>query len=524
MDMRTAPVGHYNAAEDLIGRNLARGDKVAFIDARGSYTFGDVSVGVAKTAAGLGSLGLAPGDRVAICAVDSIEFVFSFLGAIKAGLVPIGLNTLFKAKDYEYILADSGAKAAIVSESIAPHFREAGKQIEWTGALIVIGTPHANEIGFSTLLLHGTRADYHPSSAGDIAFWLYSSGSTGRPKGAPHRHYSLVQTAQLFGQDTLGIRESDVVYSGAKLFFAYGLGNALSFPMAVGATAILFPDRVTPAIAVDVVTKHGVTVFCGAPTLYGGILAAGLANQIHGSRLRLCLSAGEGLPSSIGEAWAATTGLEVVDGIGSTEMLHIYISNKPGDVVYGTTGKPVPGYEVRLIDEDGREVAAGEFGELCVRGPTMTPFYWNQPEKTASTFVDGWMRTGDKFVCDTDGRYTHRGRVDDMLKVSGNWVSPTEVESTLLTHDDVLEAAVVGVNDSAGLLKSIAFIVCKPGVVGGDELAARLKEHAKMRLAPYKYPRFIQFVAELPKTATGKVQRHILRDRASSMSVENAQS
>lgn len=518
MESRSAPAGRYNAAEDLIGRNLHRANKTAFIDAAGSHSYDDVSTGAGKFAAGLTNLGIAAGDRIVLCAFDSVEFVYAFLGAIKAGVIPIALNTLFKAKDYAYILTDSSASAAVVSEGLAPAFREAAQQSGWDGKLVVIGNASLNETPFSHMMSRGARTDFSDSTADDIAFWLYSSGSTGRPKGAPHRHASALQTAQLFAQDTLGLVETDIVYSAAKLFFAYGLGNALTFPMSVGATAILFPDRVVPSAAASIVRQHNVTVFSGAPTLYGGILAAGLADGLKASALRLCVSAGEGLPASIAEAWSNATGIEIIDGIGSTEMLHIYISNRPGDVVRGTTGKPVAGYEVKLIDEAGAPVGVGEFGELCVRGPTMTPYYWNQPEKTKSTFVNGWMHTGDKFVCNEAGRYTHCGRVDDMLKVSGNWVSPSEVESALIAHEEVLEAAVVGMLDEAGLVKSVAFIVCKPGVEAGDALAGRLKEHAKSRLAPYKYPRVIEFVSELPKTATGKIQRHVLRERVASRS------
>jgi benzoate-CoA ligase family protein len=363
------------------------------------------------------------------------------------------------------------------------------------------------------LLECGAMQSWHASRADDVAFWLYSSGSTGRPKGAPHRHASLIQTAELFAQRALGVVETDVIFSAAKLFFAYGLGNALTFPMSVGATAILFPDRVTPQAAADIVRRHGVTVFCGAPTLYSALLAAELAPNRGAHSLRLCLSAGESLPASIGRTWANRTGVDIVDGIGSTEMLHIYVCNRPGDVRYGTTGLPVDGYEVRLVTEAGHDATPGEMGELQVRGPTMTVGYWNQAEKSAATFIDGWMRTGDKFIRDEGGRYVHCGRADDMLKVSGIWVSPTEVEDALLAHEAVLEAAVIGIVDAEGLVKSKGFVVLKPGVRADESLARRLQEFTKARLAPYKYPRLIEFVNELPKTATGKIRRHALRER-----------
>jgi benzoate-CoA ligase len=356
-------------------------------------------------------------------------------------------------------------------------------------------------------------APLHPSRAEDVAFWLYSSGSTGRPKGAPHRHASLMATAELFGQGVLGLRETDIVYSTAKLFFAYGLGAALTFPMSVGATAVLHPGRVTPEAAGRLLTRHGVSVFFGAPTFFAAMLDSPHIPPPAERTVRLCVSAGEALPREIGQAWSDRTGVDIVDGIGSTEMLHIYVSNRPGEVRYGHTGRPVPGYEVRLVAEHGCEAKAGEMGELHVRGPTMTPGYWNQPEKTAATFVDGWMRTGDKFRLAEDGWLIHCGRADDMLKVSGLWVSPMEVESALIGHPKVLEAAVIGVTDASGLVKTKAFVVPKAGIAGEDALAAELKAYAKTRLAPHKYPRLIEFVDRLPKTATGKIRRHVLRER-----------
>ena len=355
--------------------------------------------------------------------------------------------------------------------------------------------------------------DAHPAQAEDVAFWLYSSGSTGQAKGAPHRHSSLVLTADLFARDTFGLREDDVVFSAAKLFFAYGIGNALTFPLALGATAVLYPGRVTPEVVGQMLTQHRVTVFCGVPTLYGALLASPHIPGRQAHALRLCMSAGESLPEEIGRAWTERTGAEIIDGIGSTEMLHIFVSNRPGQVRYGSTGHPVPGYEVKLVDETGRVVGPGHMGELYVRGPTMTVHYWNQPEKTAATFIDGWMKSGDKFAMAADGRLTHCGRADDMLKVSGIWVSPAEVENALLAHDAVLECAVIGVTDAAGLTKTKAFVVAKPGVEAGPGLVQDLKAFTKTRLAPYKYPRLIDFVDALPKTATGKIRRHVLRDR-----------
>ena len=504
--------GPYNAAVDLLERNLPeRAEKVAFIDADGRHTFRDVAERSSRTGAALLALGLAPGDRLALVLHDGIDFVACFLGAIRAGIIPIPLNTLLPASEYGFILADSGARVVVVSQALAPTLAEAAALGRWKGPVVVSG---GSEGGLATLVQAAPdAAEPHQTLADDIAFWLYSSGSTGSPKGAPHRHKSLTATAELFGRRVFGLEEADVVFSAAKLFFAYGLGNALTFPMYVGATSVLFPGRVTPDVVAEQLATHGVTVFCGVPTLFAAMTASNRISRSDAASLRLCMSAGEALPAEVGRAWTNATGAEIVDGIGSTEMLHIFVSNRPGQVRYGTTGVPVPGYDVRLLDEDGRDVAPGGLGELHVRGPSMTAGYWNQPEKTRATFIDGWMRSGDKFELGPDGFLIHRGRVDDMLKVSGIWVSPVEVEAELAAHEAVVEAAVIGVEDDAGLMKTKAFVVLKPEAASSAETAAELKDFIKSRLAPHKYPRSIVFVEALPKTATGKIRRHVLREQ-----------
>jgi benzoate-CoA ligase len=504
----------YNAAEDLIGRNLAaRPDKTAVIDPDGAYSYAEVAQRVEWAGAALLSVGLKPHDRIVVCLLDGIDFVAVFLGAIRVGVVPIALNTLLSADDYAYILGDSGARGAVVAAPLLPQFAEAIRLGGWSGELIVSGQA-APDPGRSlaALMAQDGPAPIHWADPQDIAFWLYSSGSTGRPKGTPHRHASPVKVAELFGRDTFGLREDDVVYSAAKLFFAYGIGNSLFFPMTAGATTVLFPGRVTPEVIARLIAEHAVTVFCGVPTLFGAILASEHI-PAPATGLRLCMSAGEALPEEIGRAWTEHTGTEIVDGIGSTEMLHIYVSNRPGDVRYGTTGQAVPGYDVKLLDEHRDPVGPGGIGELYVRGPTMTPFYWNSPDKSAATFIDGWMKTGDKFRLHEDGRLSYCGRSDDMLKVSGIWVSPSEVENALLAHEAVLESAVIGVTDEAGLVKTKAFVVVKPGVRADETLAQALKDFIKGRLAVYKYPRAIAFVDRLPRTATGKIRRHVLRER-----------
>ena len=344
-----------------------------------------------------------------------------------------------------------------------------------------------------------------------MAFWLYSSGSTGMPKGVRHVHSSAMETARLYAQNVLGIREDDVVYSAAKLFFAYGLGNAMSFPMSVGATAVLLPDRPTPQAVFAVLRREQPTIYYGVPTLYAAMIADPACTKENGSaRLRMCVSAGEALPEHIGLEWKKRFGVDIYDGVGSTEMLHIFLGNYPGKIRYGTSGVPVPGYEARLIDDAGREVPEGEIGELSIRGPTAADGYWNQREKTRRTFAGEWTRTGDKYARDPDGFYRICGRTDDMFKVSGQWVSPYEVEAALITHPRVLEAAVVPKEDDDGLLKPKAYIVLKGD--GGTPGAEELREHVKAQVGMWKYPRWIEIVESLPKTATGKIQRFKLRD------------
>jgi benzoate-CoA ligase len=508
----------YNAAVDLIERNLpVRAGKLAFIDDGGEYTYGELGERVDRVAGALLELGIQPEQRIVLGLLDTIDFPAVFLGAIKAGIVPIPVNTLFQPADYAYILADSRAKVAIVSAELAPHYEEAARLANWAGRIIV-SDPRGTYAGTQTTLAELTAratslAEAAPTGPDDVCFWLYSSGSTGRPKGTVHFQTSLIRTAELFAQGVLGITESDVVFSAAKLFFAYGLGNALTFPMSVGATAVLHAARATPGAVGAILRDRRPTIFCGVPTLFGSLLVQPDLPARDEVALRLCTSAGEPLPEEIGKNWTARFGVEIVDGIGSTEMLHIFVSNRPGAVKYGTTGVPVPGYRARIVGEDGRDVAPGELGELEVSGPTSAAHYWNNREKTRSTFAGEWTRTGDKYRQDEDGCFVYCGRVDDMLKVGGIWVSPSEVESALVAHEAVLEAAVIGVADEQDLVKPKAFVVLKPGADPSDALADALKAHVKSRLAPYKYPRWIEFVPELPKTATGKIQRHVLRAR-----------
>ncbi|MDE2002450.1 MAG: benzoate-CoA ligase family protein [Betaproteobacteria bacterium] len=504
----------YNAADDLIGRNLAAGrqDKPAFIDDAGTYTYADVDRRASQFANVLRKLGIDIEQRILLCMHDSIDFPSAFLGALRAGVVPVAVNTVLTQGDYEYMLADSRARVAVVSAPLLPLFMPLLPRLPSLRRILVSGEKVEGTDELASLMAAaGESFETARTTCDDPCFWLYSSGSTGAPKGTVHVHSSMIQTAELYARPVLGIDASDVVFSAAKLFFAYGLGNGLSFPMAVGATAILMAERATPAAVFARLRTHRPTIFYGVPTLYAAMLAHPDLPPRDASRLRRCVSAGEALPEEIGKRWSTHFGVDILDGIGSTEMLHIFLSNRPGDVRYGTTGKPVPGYELRIVDDQGAPLAQGETGELQIAGPTSAAAYWNNREKTRATFQGMWTRSGDKYSQDADGYFVYAGRSDDMLKVSGLYVSPVEVEASLITHESVLEAAVVGREDDDRLTKPMAFVVLKPGHAATPELTESLKAHVKSRLAPYKYPRWFAFVEELPKTATGKIQRFKLR-------------
>jgi benzoate-CoA ligase len=507
----------YNAAQDLLERNLSpeRAQKVAIIDEAGSYTFAQLADRVHRSANALRAAGLRPQQRIALLLLDTVDFPTCFLGAIAAGIVPVPLSTMLQPIDYAHALTDSESSAVIVSDALLPQVREAAQSAGWTGEIFVSGNPATGFASLSGMMKPAsTVARYASTQSTDICFWLYSSGSTGKPKAAVHRQASMAQTAELFAQGVLHLRENDVIYSAAKLFFAYGLGNALSFPLAVGATSVLYSRRANAPAVCEVLRKFRPTIFCGVPTLFAALLTCPDLPRREELNVRLCVSAGEALPEQLGRTWTERLGVEIVDGIGSTEMLHIFISNRPGACHYGTTGRLVPGYKARLLGESGREVTAGEMGDLLISGPTAASSYWNNPEQSRNTFLGDWVRTGDRFRQTAEGDYIYCGRSDEMLKVSGIWVSPTEVESALIAHDAVLEAAVVGAADEGGLIKPKAFVVLKPRIAGEAQLAAALKEFVKGRLAAYKCPRWIEFVDELPKTPTGKIRRNILRQSA----------
>jgi benzoate-CoA ligase len=506
----------YNAAHDLLERNLrsGRGGKLAYVDDRTRLTYAELASRVNRAGNALRALGLVPEQRVILALHDSIDFPSVFLGAIRAGIVPIAVNTLLTAKDYRYILEDSRACALVVSPPLLPAFEQAiadGGRAHLR-EIVVAGEAKPPYRRLDALLEAASdKLEPAPTTADDACFWLYSSGSTGAPKGTVHAQSSMIETAELYARPILGIREDDVVFSAAKLFFAYGLGNALSFPLSVGATTILMAERPTPAAVFKRLTEHRPTIFYGVPTLFAAMLAAPDFPARSALGLRVCTSAGEPLPSDIGRRFSERAGVDILDGIGSTEMLHIFLSNRADDVRYGTTGLPVPGYELRIVDEHGHDVPQGEPGELLIKGPTAALTYWNNRPKSRATFMGEWTRSGDKYRRDEQGYYVYCGRNDDMLKVGGIWVSPTEVEAAIITHPAVLEAAVVGHEDDEHLVKPKAFVVLKQGQEGDSALAVGIQEHVKQHLAHYKYPRWVEFIPELPKTATGKIQRYKLR-------------
>jgi 4-hydroxybenzoate-CoA ligase len=462
-------------------------------------------------------MGIEPENRIALVLLDTVDFPVLFWGAIRAGIVPVLVNTRLTVDQYRYLFEDSRAKAVFVSAALLPAVQEAASELPNLKAIVVVGGGPTSVPRLDTLLAAENEGSAPARTCADeVAYWLYSSGTTGMPKGTMHVHSTPMNIARTSGQERIGFREDDVIFSAPKLFFAYGLGNSMLCPMSVGATSVLYPERPTTQTVFEMLRSYQPTMFFAVPTLYAAMLAdQECKHENISSRIRICFSAGEPLPVHIGKAWKERFGVDIVNGVGSTEMGHLFLTNLPDAVEYGTSGVPVDGYDLRLVDEAGNDVADDEIGELLVRGASSAAGYWNRREKSHHTFLGEWTRTGDKYLRRADGVYIYCGRTDDMFKVSGIWVSPFEVEDALISHPKVLEAAVVPAEDDNGILKPKAFVVLRDRRENDASRALydELKVHVKRAIGPWKYPRWIEFVDSLPKTATGKIQRYLLRDK-----------
>lgn len=515
---RAADIPLWYNAVDILERNLPlRGDEVALLTPEREMTFGEVSAEVNRVGNALKGLGVRPGDRVAILALDGVEWAVSFFACLKVGAVAVGMNTLLTPRELAHIFADSGAGVLLLHTALIEPAREALAGDTPVDHVVLIGETADAPGDFlawdSWIAGESAELETVRTHRDDFGTLSYSSGTTGAPKGIFHAHRDYVLCAQLWGVDVLGLTADDRTFSVAKLFFAYGLGGNLLFPWWVGASVVLWsgsPRRATDVL--EVVDRFRPTILFNAPTGYASMLAIDdFAERFDLSSLRLGVSAGEALPAPVWHQFKERTGVDLIDGIGSTENFHIFVSNRPGDIRPGSSGKPVPGYECRIVDPDGAPVPPGEVGTLQIRGETAALFYLHQAERSRQVFLGEWLDTGDKYHEDEDGYFWHAGRSDDMLKVGGIWVSPVEVESTLIEHDYVLECAVVGMADDSDLIKPKAYVVLKDGYSPADEIVQLLVAHCVDRMAAYKRPRWIEFVDELPKTATGKIQRFRLR-------------
>ncbi len=505
----------YNAAHDFIDGAIDKGfaAKLAFVDPDRSLTYHDLQIATNKMANVFRHLDIRREARVALLMLDSVDFPIAYWGAIRAGIIPVCLNTLMTADQYRYLIEDCRAEAVVVSNDLLAMLELAIAGHSTVRHIIVADGDGANYPGLAEQL--STASDNvktASTSSDETAFWLYTSGSTGPPKGVRHVHRSLRYVAEHFGQDVLGVGPDDVCFSAAKLFFAYAQGAAMAIPMLAGATSVLLPGRPTPKSVVETLRRYHPTVFFGVPTLYASMLGDPACEPKNASNsLRLCVSAGEALPADVGQTWKKRTGVDILDSVGSTEMLNAFLSNRPNDNRYGTSGRAVDGYKLRLVDEDGNDVAESVIGELLVCGGSAAEGYWNRLNESRKTFVGEWVFTGDKYFCDDEGYYHYCGRTDDMIKVGGRWVSPFEVEQALVSHPAVIEAAVVAKKDGEGLIKPKAFVV-QNEQYSQEDIFITLKEHVKATIGVWKYPRWIEIVDDLPKTATGKVQRYKLRD------------
>jgi len=502
----------YNAATTFVDENIAQGrdGKVAIYYQDQKFTYRDVYEKVNQTGNALRNLGLEIEQRVLLVLPDCPEFAFTFFGAIKIGAVPIPTNPWMKAKDYEYLLQDSRARILLVHESSLSEVEPIWDQSRYLKHVIVVGKPRGKSVAYDFLISKAaTTLEPERTSKDDVVMWNYTSGSTGSPKGAVHLQHDMITITDLFVKPVLGMREDDICFSASKLFFSYGLGNSLYFPFRFGAATVLWPQRPDPEKILQVIEKYRPTFFFSVPTLYARLLR--VEKDYDLSSLRICLSSGEPLPPALFQQWKQKYGIELLDVVGSTEATHDFLANRPGRAKPGSSGEVTPAFEAKIVDEDGREVPIGQVGNLLVKGDANAPYYWNKHEQTRRTMLGEWLKTGDTYYRDEEGYYWYCGRSDDMLKVGGLWVSPIEIENALLEHPSVLEAAVVGQADHDGLTKPKAYVLLKSEYQPSDQLKDELQSLVKSKLAPYKYPRWIDFVEELPKTVTGKIQRFRLR-------------
>jgi len=518
----------FNAATAFLDRNVVegRGAKTALYSEGATYTYTQIAELANRVGNGLLNLGVDIEQRVALLLLDSPQFAAAFFGSIKIGAVAVPLNTMLRPDDYVYLLNDCRARTLFVHASIWQTLQHIRPRLVYVRHVIVVGLAEPE-----TAALHDFEqfvsdasptlqaADTHKD---DSALWLYSSGSTGFPKGCVHLQHDMLYCTEYYAKPILGINENDITFSAAKLYFAYGLGNGLYFPFGVGASTVLYPGRPLAEDMFKMVEQYHPTIFFGVPTLYASMLALpDVKKRFDFSSVRICVSAGESLPADILRRWEQTFGVQILDGIGSTEILHIFISNRVGELRPGSTGKLVPGYQAQITDEVGQPVQQGDIGNLHIAGDSITSQYWNKHEKTKNVIQGQWIATGDKYYQDADGYYWYGGRSDDMLKVGGQWVSPVEVENTLIVHPAVLEAAVVGAIDEEKLVKPKAYVVLREGYKPSETLANELKSFVKEKLALFKYPRTITFLPELPKTATGKIQRFLLRETGTTEPLSN---
>jgi benzoate-CoA ligase len=504
----------YNAATTFIDDNIkqGRGGKTAIYYRDQQITYQEVFNNVNRTANAFKDLGIEIEHRVLLILPDSPEFAYCFFGSIKIGAVAVPTNPWMFAKDYEYLINDSRARAIVVHQSTLLEIEKIAGKTPFLKHIIVVGMPRGKALSYAELLAGASDVlEAEHTTRDDVCFWGYTSGSTGSPKGAVHLQHDMITITDLFVRPVLGMNENDLCFSASKMFFSYGLGNSLYFPFRFGASTVLWPEKPDPEKILQVIEQYRPTFFFSVPTLFARFLR--IEKNYDLSSLRICLSSGEPLPPALFHQWKERTGLELLDVVGSTEATHDFLANRPGRAKAGSSGEVTPAFEAKIVDDEGREVPVGEVGNLMVKGDANAPYYWNKHEQTKRMMQGEWLKTGDTYYRDAQGYYWYCGRSDDMMKVGGLWVSPIEIENTLMEHPAVLESGVIGNTDGDGLIKPKAFVLLKSEFSASAELKVELQNHVKSKLAPYKYPRWIEFVDDLPKTVTGKIQRFRLRNR-----------